>query len=165
LFGQADDSKYLELTEPQLRDIGFVINEKGIFFKSEIPSEDAKKYLTSVRGYLNTPDDRGTIHIFGTEYEGNEKHLKDKEKPVYFDSLNPVKCDYYFVKIIEIGGDMICDVDPHKAVTIPIVVRQTKYDFQIKKDVIFYMIASEGLRKKLSFVDNLNQYIVTLKGE
>ena len=159
---QSGGSKYLELTEAQLRDIGFVINEKGIFFKTEIPVEDSKKLFEFVRGYLNTADNQGTRYIMGLERPSLEERLKKKDNPDYYDSLPAIKCDYYFVKIVEINGSMICSVEPHIAETIPIVVRQTKYNFKIKKDVIVYMKATKGLREKLSYINNINQYIVNI---
>jgi hypothetical protein len=161
--GQSDGSKYLELTESQLREIGFVIIEKGIFFKTEIPTEDSKKLFEVVRGYLNTPDAQGTRYIMGLERPSQEERLKKINNPDFYDSLPPIKCDYYFVKIVEINGGMICDVEPHKTETIPIIVRQSRYNFKIKKDIIVYMKATKGLKEKLGYINNIEQYIFNLK--
>ncbi|MGA2298415.1 MAG: hypothetical protein ABSG15_12790 [FCB group bacterium] len=162
IFAQSDNSKYLELTVSQLKDLGFVINTKGIFFKTEIPPEDSKKLYECMRGYYNTKVDEGTRYVMGYDCANTEDNSKNKENPSYYDKLPALKCDYYFVKIVEINGDTICSVEPHKTLAIPIIVRQEKYKFKIKKDIIVYLKATEGLKKKLNYVDNLEQYIVSL---
>jgi hypothetical protein len=159
---KSGSKEYLELTEAQLRDIGFVINDRGIFFKSEIPESDIMKTLNSVRCYLNTYDAQGTEYIMGTEQQSNEERLKKVDHPKYQDSLPAIKSDYYFVKIVEVNGGMICSVEPHKVATIPLLVKQGKYNFKIKKDVIVYMKDTKGLREKLSYVKNLDEYVVKL---
>ena len=159
---QSVNNKYLELTEIQLKDIGFVINENGVFFKTEIPADDKISKLEYIRGYLNTPYDQGTHYNMNPDRPSHEELLKKIEHPGYYDSLPAKKCDYYFVKIVEINGSMICSVEPHKAEVIPLIVRQSKYNFKIKKDIIVYLKASKGLQEKLKYVENLDQYIVNL---
>ncbi|OGU14164.1 MAG: hypothetical protein A2X61_07150 [Ignavibacteria bacterium GWB2_35_12] len=157
---QSDSKKYLELSESQLRDIGFVINERGIFFKSEVPENTKEGIFHCMVGYINTNDDQGTRMILAPARQNLGKIVK--ENADYFDSLPVLKSDYYFAKIIEVSGENIYTSFWKKIVTIPILVKQTKYNFKIKKDVIVYMKASEGLKKKLSYVENLEKYFVTL---
>ena len=163
LKAQTDTLKYLELNEEQLADLGFVINEKGIFFKTLIPESDRKRAMDLVRLYFNTPDDQGTKSILytGKSYD-HEKKLKNLDTPAYSDSLPALEVDYYFTKIIEVGGELICNVEPRGIETIPVLVRQQQYDYSIKNDVIVYLKLTDGLRQKLSYVEDLDKYIVTI---
>ena len=106
--------------------------------------------------------EQNLIYNLSTDRPSHEKLLLKVEHPGYYDSLLTTKCDYYFVKIVEINGDMICSVEPHKAVTISIIVRLSKYNFKIKKDSIFYLKSTKGLKEKLSYVINIDDYIVKL---
>ncbi|MFH1049521.1 MAG: hypothetical protein V1779_01165 [bacterium] len=160
------NKEYLVLTNDQLIDLGFVINEKGVFFKSLIPDKDTKITFEYVRMYLNSATEQGTRYIMNVGQGYNfEESLKSKENPTYSDSLPPLKLDYYFTKIVEVNGDMICDVEPRGVKTIPLLVRQSQYKFKIKKDVIVYMKLTDGLRKKLSYVDDWDDYIKVIPKE
>lgn len=153
--------KYLELSNEQLRDLGFVINKHGVFFVTEIPEKDTYSFHC-YRGYLNTKDDQGTVQIIDIMRDNLSTRLEKKENPTYFDSLPPLKVDYYFVKIIETDGDNIFTSDAGPVETIPILVRQKKYGFSIKEDIIVFMKYTEGLKVKLSYIEQHEDYITLL---
>jgi len=52
-YGQSDSFKYLVLTQDQLQDIGFVFNEHGIFFRSELPKDKLNENYYITLGYYN----------------------------------------------------------------------------------------------------------------
>ena len=160
LKGQSDTVKYLELSYTQLKDIGFVINDRGIFFKSVIPDSDNVKGFKTMVGYLNTKEEQGTRSRWGDAKTNFDEIKKDNTN--YFDSLPVLNSDYYFIKIIDENGDNIYTSIWKKVETIPILVRQSDYNFKIKKDIIVYLKASVGLKKKLNYISNLDKYIVTL---
>jgi hypothetical protein len=155
--------KPLELTESQLRDLGFTINEKGIFLKTVIPENDTdRKVYDYMRGYVNSKIDRSTRYRILVNGIRIPEDLSKIDNSDYFDSIPPLICDYFFVKILESNDSVICSLEPRDAEVIPILVRQSQYDFMIKNDVIFFMIASEGLKQKLSYIKNLKDYIIKL---
>ena len=163
-LGQTDSLKYLKLTTDQLKEIGFVINEHGVFFKSEVPERDNSKNIYKMICYFNNKYWSGTNMNLNIKVKSKKtsKTLKNYPDSLNFMNLPALKLDYFIIKIVEVKGDMICDIIYENINTIPVFIKQSDFDFSNKKDIIVYLKATKSLKNKLSYVDNLDGYIVKL---
>ena len=159
---QEKPKEFLELNEQQLKDIGFVFSEHGIYFKTNIPKNSDKYDLYCQKGYYNDKDEYGTRGILGMSRDKLDSLDSNRDSSDYYANLPALKVKYYFLKITHRNGKNIYGFSPVDEKVIPILLKQNKYNFDNKGDVIFYLKATDDLKKKLSYIDNLDEYIVRL---
>lgn len=76
--------------------------------------------------------------------------------------MNPIKADYYLIKIICPGGDPLYESNYVNVKSIGFIIRQGDDPFSSKTDVIIYLKATHSLLDKLQYIKDLKKYIVRI---
>lgn len=163
----AQDSNYVELSEEQLKKIGFVIDERGIFFKVALPHDGYQKgrVFFSCISFYNGTDINGTMIGSGDPFSEQTIFEDDKEADVLNKKLKPIEVDYYLIRVLDLTGKQNFSFHRSDIEVLPILVKQSQYNFYDKRDIILYLKYTESLKEKLNDVDDLDSYVITYKKE
>ena len=151
----------LMLSDDELREIGFVIDDNGIYLNTFKHGKDKSKYENgNVVSWYNNKTDCGSSMVSG----GKEKDLK-KSFTFPQDLFN---ADYYIVQVtfVEKGTNNLTTAS-FKGRTIPIYIRNSTRNYHAKYDVVIYLKYSldlvEKLPKHCKWWEMPDKYTVNLK--
>ena len=164
LFAQAP--KYLELTQEQLKEIGFVFNTDGTFIKTIAVDTIIKDSVYYELSYMNGIDDEGSIITTGIKKKDTDSSFRKSTCKTNTCNLY-LKMPFSGFPIVSINAK---DSVPHQMVgskngirTIPVLLKQTNSTFKDKSDLVFYFEYTPQLAKKLNNIANLELYIFVFK--
>ena len=170
LFAQAP--KYLELTQEQLKEIGFVFNTDGTFIRTFAPDSTRTDTAFYELSYMNGPDDCGTILAtwkknIMTKIMSDTTEFKKICKSKTCEVFYKIPCSNLQFPLVSISEkdsipELMVEISKDTR-TIPILLIQSNGIFKDKRNLVFYIVYSPELAKKLTYIPNLNSYAYVFK--
>ncbi|MCK4662034.1 MAG: hypothetical protein KAT68_04170 [Bacteroidales bacterium] len=158
---QSEDVKFIELSENQLKSIGFEIDQNGIFFRSVIPNDgyrDEKTEYIKEIGFFNGKDNFGTSMGRGG-YTKDIQFPGGSESCKYYNGITPINADYYIIRVVDLSGKENFSFHLKDVKVLPVLIKQSNYKFNDQRDILVYFKYTDQLKEKLKDIPNLDDYV------
>jgi len=132
----------LELSDKELKNIGFVIDDEEMYLNTYIRNWQSKPEDKYICTWFNSKKESGVSLMSGNIKDKLEK--KDPKNKNY----KMGEASYYIVKVVFVDGKENFDWK-YKGRVIPIYIRNSNRNYKEKKDVIIYLKYTPDLGNKI----------------